>query len=186
VNLWLAPTATILAAIMAAVLTYRNSVRLNQKRNRLARVNLQLEQLYGPLFALSLAIDSAWKAMMKKHRPSAQTSLVGGQAPTEDHQVWVDWITNVFMPLNRQMVEVIVHNAHLLSSEGDTMPQCLLDLCAHVAGYEVVLKNWESGDFSQLLSLSLHPTDALLDYSVRTFRALRKEQAELLENTQSH
>lgn len=180
---WVAPSTTILAAVLAALLAYRNSVRMTRRQDRLARVNLQLEQFYDPIFALSLANDAAWKAMMGKHRPEGGTLFVDGRPRTEDHQVWVDWMMSVFMPLNRQMVDVVVHKAHLLSDDGEAMPRCLLDLCAHVAAYEVVLEHWKQGDYSQLLSLSLHPTDALLDYAVREFTALRKEQMDLLDKT---
>jgi hypothetical protein len=33
------------------------------------------------------------------------------------------------------------------------MPQCLLDFCAHKAGYDVVIECWKQGDYTEHLSV---------------------------------
>ncbi|MER6468031.1 hypothetical protein [Streptomyces collinus] len=46
---------TIGLAFVGYVVTYLNGLRLTQRQERLARVNRQLSDLYGPLFALTEA-----------------------------------------------------------------------------------------------------------------------------------
>jgi hypothetical protein len=47
------------------------------------------------------------------------------------------------MPLNRKMRDLVVTQAHLLDQ--DKMPDCLLELCAHVSTYEAILGQWGGG-----------------------------------------
>jgi hypothetical protein len=85
----------------------------------------------------------------------------------------------VFMPANRRMVALIEGRSDLL--EGDEMPRVLLDFCAHVAGWEVTLKQWESGDYSRMLSIIDHPGAAVSTYVADVFRALKADQRHLLQ-----
>ena len=96
----------------------------------------------------------------------------------EQRAVWARWIGSVFMPVNKRSYEVIVTKAHLL--EGEEMPQCLLDFCAHVAGYEAILNSWDNGDYSVVGSLLDYPGAPYLDYIRETFVALKKRQQVLL------
>jgi hypothetical protein len=82
------------------------------------------------------------------------------------------------MPSNRQLVELIRTKSELII-ESD-IPLCLKDLCAHVAGYEIVLKRWEQQEFSELVSIVEYPTAALLQYTAESFELLKREQAEML------
>src|SRR5262249_16273891 len=140
------------------------------------------EQLYGPMLALSSVIDACWALLMHTHRPHRLAFFDGGPITEADREVWVRWMETVFMPANRQIYELVVTKAHLLVL-GDDMPQCLLDFCAHVAGYEVVLKQWEQGDYSTLLSPIEYPTRALFEHVRTSFTALRMQQSELLALT---
>lgn len=56
-------------------------------------------------------------------------------------------MSEVFMPVNARIVDVVTNNAELLIEP--EMPQCLLDACAHVAAYQAVLKQWEDGGTRQ-------------------------------------
>jgi hypothetical protein len=60
------------------------------------------------------------------------------------------------------------------------MPQCLRDLCAHVAGYQLISKKWENGDYSENMSLVAFPGAELLNYVAKSYNALKAEQAMLL------
>jgi hypothetical protein len=78
--------------------------------------------------------------------------------------------------------EVIINKAYLLIE--DEMPQCLLDFCAHKAGYDVVIERWKQGGYAEHLSVVRHPGDALLDYLQRSFIELKRKQAEEIDATQ--
>jgi hypothetical protein len=101
----------------------------------------------------------------------------------EDRTLWMAWMRAVFMPLNRRSVELITNKAHLIL--GDQIPQCLLDLCAHSAGYDVVLTRWDSGDYSTLLSVIDHPREPYLAYVTESFLYLKQKQQRLLALTKN-
>lgn len=169
---------TALLALLGYLVTYLNNLRLAQRAARLERINRQLREFYGPLFALTRASTMAWVAFRRRYRPGS--SFWGGDEPPTSQQavMWRLWITEVFMPRNLEMVRIITDKADLL--EEAEMPECLLTLCAHVAGYIPVIKAWEDGDFSRHTSVVNFPSDALLEYTQERYLALKQEQARLL------
>lgn len=105
------------------------------RKDRLDRVNDQLKNLYGPLLASISAADSAWTTFRQQYRPQGGHFWKTSPPPTdEEGEAWRLWIRIVFMPLNRQMRDLIVANAHLFDEE--QVPECLLKLSAHVSAYE--------------------------------------------------
>ena len=135
---------TILLALIGLVVKYFNDLAMARRKDRLDRVNLQLRLLYGPLFALTDATDAAWKQFRKQYRPGMPFFSKSRKPTDSELEAWRLWMVNVFMPMNRRMVEFIVSNADLLDGE---MPRSFLGLVAHVTSYEVILARWASNDF---------------------------------------
>jgi hypothetical protein len=77
---------------------------------------------------------------------------------------------------------VIITKAHLLIE--DEMPECLLQFCAHKAGYDVLMERWKQHDYAEHLSVVRHPGAELRDYLGESFTRLKREQARALEATQ--
>lgn len=174
---------TVVLAFIGYLVTYLNNIHLSQRSERLGRVNRQLGELYGPLFGVSQASDRAWLAFRTKYRPG-QAFFGQGQPPNEDElQAWRLWMKTVFMPNNTKMYELILSKSDLLIEP--RMPGGLLDLCAHVAAYQTVLKRWEDNDFSEHLSLIQYPQQAVIEYAQTSFEALKAEQAKLLGKKKS-
>jgi hypothetical protein len=177
-------SVTILLAAIGYAVKYWNDLRLAQRKDRLDRIDRQLRDLYGPLFALGAATHRLWAEFRLRHRPGVPFWDPENPPGEMDVQAWREWMTTVFMPMNRRMMDVIVDHADLLR-EPSVMPEPLLDLCAHVAGYEVTLARWESGEFSTSsradnVSVVDYPRAALKDYAREAFEALKGEQARLL------
>ncbi len=171
-------SVSILVALGGYLATYAYSLRLAQRKDRLERVNNQLSDFYGPLLALITAGHSSWLAFRKRYRSRKPFFWESDPPPTpEEAAAWRLWMTEVFMPLNLAMVDVITHHADLL--EESEMPQCLLDACAHVEAYRPVLKRWEAGDFSENTSLISFPSEELLRYVEEAFVRLKKRQSKL-------
>lgn len=82
------------------------------------------------------------------------------------------------MPMDLRMERIITENADLLD-EG-TLPGCFLDLCAHVAAYKAVVKQWERGDYSRHVSVINFPKEALRGYVTSRFLLLKQRQRKLL------
>jgi hypothetical protein len=76
------------------------------------------------------------------------------------------------------MMDLVVNRADLL--EGTEIPECLLDLCAHVSSYEALLKQWEKGDITENWPIINFPTRELLTYAEQEFCRLKQEQNILL------
>ncbi|MFC9748962.1 hypothetical protein [Streptomyces niveus] len=63
----IATAITVGLALLGYVATYLNSLRLSQRQERLSRLNRQLSDLYGPLFALTESNSRTYSAFMDPH-----------------------------------------------------------------------------------------------------------------------
>jgi hypothetical protein len=179
--------ATLVGVCIAATgyfINYRIDLKLKQRNDRLERINRQLSEFYGPLLALTRSSGESWHAFRKRYRPPAGESFwKGDPLPTrEDAIAWRLWMTAVFMPLHQRMMDLVLANADLI--EEPEMPACLLAMCVHVAGYQAILKEWESGEIStereDNISIVNFPGQELADYAAAAFSRLKAEQASLL------
>ncbi|MEV6540594.1 hypothetical protein [Streptomyces sp. NPDC051665] len=176
----IAVVVTVALAFAGYVATYLNGLRLTQRQERLTRVNRQLGDFYGPLLALTEANARTFAAFVERHaRPGGISPFSGGTPPTDEELAeWRLWVTTVFLPVLREMRDLVVGRADLLREP--EMPPLLLELCAHAAGYEITAARWAQGDFSEHLSLVAFPSAELAAYARRGFGELKLEQARLL------
>lgn len=177
-NLVVTTTVTVLLAFLGYLITYLNNLRLSQRAARLERVNRQLGELYGPLFALTHASNIAWLAFRSQYRPGRDYFGEGEPPTDEELKAWRLWMSTVFMPNNLRMYEAIQTKSDLLIES--EMPDCLLALCAHVTAYQAVMKKWENDDFSEHTALVEYPTRSLLEYTRNSFQKLKVEQEKLI------
>jgi hypothetical protein len=61
---------------------------------------------------------------------------------------------------------------------------CLLNFCAHKAGYGVLIKRWHNQDFTEHLSVVRHPGEELYKYLRESLTRLKREQGEEIKATQ--
>jgi hypothetical protein len=179
-----APAAAIVTAVLAAVLSYAYSRRLQRRKARLDRLNAQLELLYGPLYATLEASRIAYQRFLDKVRPGSSTLFdPAGPWPTHDQlRLFRQWVETVSHPRAVQAFELITSRAHLLIES--EMPDCLLQFLAHKSGYDVLVRRWAERDFAEHLSVVRHPGDELHDYLRRSFTQLKRDQARELRATQ--
>lgn len=177
-----ATVVTIGLALVGYLAAYLNGVRLAQRQERLARVNAQLSDFYGPLFALAETNEQTFVLFMQRvaRRPDgASPFAAGGEPPTsEEFAEWRLWVSTVFLPNIRAMRDLVVSKADLIT--GEEVPPILLELSAHVAGYEIAVAKWELGDHTQHTSLVPHPGRQVVQYAREEFSRLKSEQARLL------
>lgn len=167
----------IFLALVGYLATYLNSVRIEQRADNLNRVNKQLSEFYGPLFALSQANDIAWRAFRSEYRPDGAFFSHLNPPTEEEIIIWRLWMQTVFMPNNMRIYEIIISKADLLIEKD--MPECLLLFCAHITAYQAVLKQWEAKNYAAHTSLVEYPTK-LLEYCDKSFERLKAEQSRLL------
>lgn len=139
---------SILLAFSGYLFTYFNAQATTQHKFRLSRINDQLRHLYGPLYALTLASESAWTAFVQKYAPGRAHLFEPGRTPSaEELAAWRLWITTVIMPMNDQMEKIVKENWDLI--ENDEIQQPFIELIAHISMYRTVIERWKSSDFTE-------------------------------------
>jgi hypothetical protein len=167
---------TALVALLGFLFTYLHARRLQERNDRLQRVNRQLGELYGPLFALSDATRISYEAFCEKYKELRSNTNWEDISP-EYVSVWQLWMTTVFQPSNKRMFELIVSNGDLLVDEA--MPACISEFCAHVASYDVTISLWARGDTSETFAAIDYPL-LFTDYVRNSYSLLKRRQAVLL------
>ena len=169
---------TVLLAFFSYLGTYLNNLRLTQRKDRLDRVNRQLGEFYGPMFALSHVSVIARQKFLQKYAAGRKRFFAKDVKHSEDElQAWRHWMQTVFMPINTSIYELILSKSDLLIEP--YMPSCLIQLCAHVASYKVVLEKWGHDDFTAHAALISYPKE-FHEYARESFKVLKSEQAKLL------
>lgn len=175
-------SVTIILALLGYLAKYLNDKKIAERKDRLDRVNRQLKELYGPLYSLTRASKIAWLGFRQKYRPGKESYWKSLPPPDkEEEAAWRLWMLEVFMPINLRLEKVIVENADLLVDE--ELPECLLEVCAHVAAYKTIIKNWEAKNFTEHASPIRFPS-GMYDYTEEMYHRLKKEQASLLGKLQ--
>lgn len=163
-------SASVLVAVVLFVLNQRNQGRQEIRQIRLARVNSQLRDLYGPLNFLVSVNEQLWSSLRENQMPAQQH-----RSPQAGDQDWRRWRDSALMPVNRRMRDLIVEHADLLNE--DEVPPPLQDFCAHVASLEVVLIREADGLVGP--PLVRHPGRAYVEYVEKAFAELKRDQLRL-------
>jgi hypothetical protein len=164
-------SASVAVAVLAFILNQHGQSRQNLRQARLARVNSQLRDLYGPLNAMMDTNEQIWTALRAAHLPDKAR-----RSPASATPEWRRWRDGVLQPANRLMRDLILAHADLLVEP--EVPQPLRDFCAHVSALEIACVA-ESDGLSER-PLIAHPGDSFTSYISRTFADLKKEQELLL------
>jgi hypothetical protein len=172
----IAASATIVVAVLAFIFNQYSQARQERRQGHLARVNRQLRELYGPLFALSDVNERIWEALRADGLPR-----VSDRTAETFQRDWSKWRDEFLMPTNLRMRDLIVEHADLLA-EAD-FPDALRDFCAHVGSCEVTLAGGaapRSGEGAPPTVHIEHPGSEFVDYVRGSFARLRAEQHRLL------
>ncbi len=172
---------TVGLAFTGYLYTHQSQLELNQSQAKLERVNKQLRNLYGPLYALTQVEKTNWEVFRKHNKPGGGYWSQENPPTTEEAEAWRIYISEIDMPRYLHMERVILENSDLI--EGDDIPQILLDLSVHIAGYKEVLFRWEQKDFSQNTSYYNYPNE-IREYAVKHYQALKLKQLQLLGEIQ--
>ena len=171
---------TIIVAIGGWLFIYPNGRSTTARAAQLDRVNRQLRDLYGPLYARLAASNRVWAAFWEKHRPSHGRTYYFGDDVTlsqKELETWRVWMRSVFEPMNAATEEIILKNVDLLESED--IPNAFVDALAHIAAYKAVLDAWGREDYSEHTSVNNWPHEELMAVVEPELKKLRKRQKKL-------
>ena len=176
--------------------------QINAKRQddiylaHLSRIDRQISELYGPLYALFESGDRQWRAFLDEfstHRNSEKyLGFFPGEdddnndfpMPSKDHlRIYRLWNESVFFPINIKMEDIMINNAELIV--GDTIPDAFLQFSTHMAGMKAKVAEWQKDYFdSENWKLHVfpfaHPERSLDFYVTAAFSVIKRKQSELL------
>ena len=167
----IAAAASVLVAVLAFILNQRGQASQERRQARLARINSQLRELYGPLHALVDVNERIWESLRETRLPPREER--------RDDVVWKDWRRwrdHALMPANIRMRDLIIEHADLLAETA--IPEPLQEFCAHVTSLEVLLSAEAEG--LREPPLIRHPGAPYVTYVRDTFVRLKHEQQQLL------
>jgi hypothetical protein len=93
-------------------------------------------------------------------------------------EAWRRWTRTVFQPNNKELLRLLLTKADLLVDGG--MPESAQILFVHVAGFDVLIQEWDEGKVDDLYGLVDYPAD-FTTYVRSCFDTLRERQAALLK-----
>jgi hypothetical protein len=137
----------IFLAIVTAAVGYVVGIADDRRKREIAFVDQQIEKLYGPPYALSLAtLQAKEKLFASRNHKTASTDYFDPSDPptAQDVERWRLWMKTIFQPMNELMEETIVKNAQLV--EGVTIYDSFLELIFHVESYKVTIAKWKDTD----------------------------------------
>ncbi|WP_369144010.1 hypothetical protein [Streptomyces sp. R44] len=164
-------SASIVVAVLAFLLTQRAQIRQERRQARLARINSQLRELYGPLNTLIESNERVWEALRVSFLPAQDE-----RDPTANSSEWQRWRDQALVPTNRRMRDLIIERADLIVEP--EVPHPLRDFCAHVLALEISIL--EEAEGLHRRALIAHPGSAFNEYVQGSFDRLKKEQEKLL------
>lgn len=168
-------------------------IRARATAERVAHLNSQIRDLYGPLYARLIAGQEAWRSFEAEYAPmggEAGYFAPGTLMTPEQLTRWQVWMEAVFHPNNQAMVRLILDNLHLV--EGGDLPEAFRRLISHVTFYDGIIAQWRDGELAMGLIAPRDYTSvidfpqAALEASLRpTYEGLLGRRQRLLEGGES-
>ena len=144
-GLW-ALASAVLVALLGQVIGGIRSRARRRHETKLAFVEAQLRDLYGPLHALAQANQHTYEAFKAVNHQTVEALASGETLKGDSAKTWKLWTDNVFQPSNRKMRDVILRGAHLFTSA--EIPEIVLQFIAHVESYEALISTFEETGLS--------------------------------------
>jgi hypothetical protein len=176
VTVFITTASGLFLALVGYLVTYTINLYMDRRKSKLDRINKQLSEFYGPLFAITTATDFAMIAYQKQH---GWISYFDPDKTPDEAELasWRQWVVTVFMPNYQVLYDVITHRSDLIIESN--IPECLIDLCAHISSLRTLVKRWEEKDYSEHNAVITYP-DEVREYSRKSFVKLKSEQSKLL------
>jgi len=173
----LAASVTLLGWLINYILTGRDERRRKQLEESLARMESQLQELYGPLaFAIQegqRTHQDLLKALGRDH------VFVEGKELTEDElKTWLFWVENDLFPRNERIKTLLLDKTHLIDDE--QVPQSYLDFLEHYNSWKINHLRWQKEQVKYPWRSNLAFPDQFAAQVLATFEALKSRHARAL------
>ena len=170
---------SIISLVVSLLVTHRSNRRNQVHKDELERVNLQLRNVYGPLYSSVHAGDQAWEHFcIDAAQIRGSDFLTDGKMTDEEVLNFKTWVEAVFMPINLRLEKIIYENGDLI--EGSLDP-CLMQACTHINAYKAIVARWREPNYKGRLKPSVdYPTEDLLKHLKTHMDALQGRQQRLI------
>ncbi len=169
----------VVLALCGYFYAYFYGKKQEQRKNRLERINRQLDELYGPLLAIVQSNQQAWENFIAKHAGNSSFYKKENNPTPEEVAEFHNWMSTVFMPNNDELHTIIKNNTSLLVE--NEIPGVLLALFAHIMEFRINFKERKEAHAEVAESRSKYPGKALLQYCEDKFRELKTEQISIIK-----
>jgi hypothetical protein len=166
-------TATITVAIIGFFFTYWNNLRISRRQARLDLVTERLGKFYGPLYIITATMTTAYQTQLSK-TGRKQIFEEGRKLTPEEWKENYAWVMGVYVPLEDELNDLVIHNAHLIREQ--KIPDSLLTLVAHVSVTKALIHKWKNDDFSELYPAIAFPYEEIAEYAEKSYAELKAEQ----------
>lgn len=154
-----------------AKLARKNELQRMADQDKLCRINDQISKFYAPLLTLSKSGRNLWKKFCEEqgrcHDEPIKYFTEPGPASGKDLLDYIRVMREVFAPLNKQRMDIILSEAALIDNteitachqgcitticrkvfscnknKNDGIPDYLIELVAHVSELNAMMKRWE-------------------------------------------
>ena len=135
-----------------------------RNENMLARIDFQLGEVFGPLRAILKATKGSFSNLVSRHTNRDPNNLSAIDIDTMYEKIqennidgtlndvqkdWMLWIRYILQPQNRIMLNIITTKANGFDNH---IPNCFIEVMAHITEFEVILVKWENKDFSHMIT----------------------------------
>jgi hypothetical protein len=153
-------------AIVSAAIGYMVSLIEDHRKTKIQEVNLQIEKVYGPLYACSVASKRAFEDLMKARSGKSYFFSQNDPPSAELVELWRRWMKSVLMPMNIKMESAIIDNSQLL--DGARIYPSFVELISHVESYKATIASWkETDDLTQAKFQRGEANAAIINFPVQ-------------------
>jgi hypothetical protein len=162
---------------------------------RIARIDRQLSDLYGPLYTLYETGEVYWFTFVDEHSNDRSVPRefraffpepgrpfpVPSKSQLEEYRLWM---SSVFSPINERMEQIMVNQGELIA--GRKIPECFQEFCVHVAGNRLAAARWTKAVEPNDLSVEdhkagfSHPGPRLSEYLRAAYTVLKDTRKKIL------
>lgn len=130
-------------SLLTLILVLRNERRKRREEARLRHLQRQIEELYGPLYGL-IQFGAAVNEIELLRVPAGDRDERGRPKTEEGGKVVRFFRENYYLPLNKQMTELIRTKVYLLNS--DAIPDSFTKFVRHAAQLDSFHGLWKQAD----------------------------------------
>jgi hypothetical protein len=174
----------VIAGLVSAVgwlVNYVLSSNADLKRqrliSRLAHLEAQLEQLYGPLAFFIIEGRASANDLISTF--GRAPFLAGEELSEQELSRWLFWVDNDFLPRNAAIQALLSSKSHLIA--GESIPDSYVEFLDHYNSWRVTHLRWKQEGFEYSWHSKVIWPEAFGNDVMDTFQDIKKEHARLID-----